>query len=246
MVKYDTIAAHYAQRRNDTSRFDYNRDIEVPAMLKMLGDVKGKLILDMGCGFGDHAQRLAQEGAARVVGFDASKKLITLAREQRFSECKFEIGDMNRKLKYNNNHFDIVFSSLAVHYVKNLKRLFLQVRRVLKRGGIFVFSVGHPIFDLINQSHTHKIGVDKIGKKRIIHGNYFSEGWRSNDLGSLGEVKLYHHTLETFIASGLNNGFELIDYREAKPIPSSQKYDMQKYKLTTTLPTFILFKFRTR
>ena len=43
---------------------------------------------------------------------------------------------------------------------------------------------------------------------------------------------------------GLNNGFELMDYVDAKPIPSSKKYDLEKYKLTTTLPTFILFKWK--
>jgi hypothetical protein len=46
------------------------------------------------------------------------------------------------------------------------------------------------------------------------------------------------------IKSGLNNGFELIDYVDAKPIPISKKYNSEKYKLNTTLPSFILFKWK--
>lgn len=244
MAGYDKIAKHYLERRADKSRFDYNRDIEVPAMIKIIGDVKNKVILDMGCGFGDHSQKLSQKGAKKIIGFDLSKELIKFANEQDIPNCKFEVGDMGEKLKYKSNYFDIVFSGLAIHYIKNLNQLFQEVNQVLKKNGIFVFSTGHPIFDLINQSPDFKIGVKRVGNKRIINGDYFDESPKTTNLGSMGKFKLYSYTFETFIKSGLNNGFELIDYVDAKPVPTSKKYDSEKYKLTTTLPTFILFKWR--
>lgn len=61
MADYDKLAQHYLERRKDKSRFDYNRDIEVPALIKIIGDVKNKIILDMGCGFGDHAEKLSKQ-----------------------------------------------------------------------------------------------------------------------------------------------------------------------------------------
>ena len=63
-------------------------------------------------------------------------------------------------------------------------------------------------------------------------------------MGSLGKVELCNFTYETLIKAGIDNGFELIDYKDAEPTKISRKYDSEKYRLTTTLPTFILFKFK--
>lgn len=245
MGKWNTLARVYFERRKDKSRFDYNRDIEVPAMLKLIGNVKGKVILDIGCGFGDHIRKLSKRGAKRIVGFDASSKLIKIAKKQKIPFSEFYVGDMNKKLKFENGSFDIVFSSLALHYVKNLNRLFSEIHRVLKKGGVFVFSTGHPIFDLINQSPIHMVGIKKVKGKRIIYGNYFDESLKETDLGScLGKMKVRCYTYETLIKTALKNNFELIDYIDAKPTSHSRRYNAEKYKLTTRFPTFILFKLR--
>jgi len=245
MAGYDKLAKYYSERRKDKTRFDYNRDIEVPAMIKLIGNVKDKIILDIGCGFGDHIKRLSKRGAKKIIGFDASSELIKIAKEQNITFSEFYIGNMNQKLRFKNQIFDIVFSSLALHYVKNLNQLLSEIHRVLKKGGVFIFSTGHPVFDLINQSPTHLIGIKKIKNKRIIYGNYFDESPKETDLGSfLGKMKVYCYTYETLINTALKNNFELISYVDAKPIPNSRKYNAGKYELTTKLPTFMLFKFR--
>jgi ubiquinone/menaquinone biosynthesis C-methylase UbiE len=245
MADYDKLAQHYLERRKDKSRFDYNRDIEVPALIKIIGDVKNKIILDMGCGFGDHAEKISKQKFKKLIGFDISKELVKFANEQEITNSTFYVGDMSKKLKHENSTFDVVYSSLAIHYIKNINKLFKEVNRVLKKNGIFCFSTGHPIFNLVNQNDEHIIGFKKqsIGQ-RIIYGNYFDESPKLNDLGSLGKVKLCNFTYETLIKAGIANGFELIDYKDAKPTKISKKYDSEKYKLTNTLPTFILFKFK--
>jgi len=245
MAGYNKLARHYLERRKNKTRFDYNRDIEVPALIKIIGKVKNKTILDMGCGFGDHAQKLSKQKYKKLVGFDISKELIKIANQQKIPKTTFYIGDMNKKIKHDNSLFDVVYSSLAIHYIKNINGLFREVNRVLKKGGIFCFSTGHPIFNLINQNDEYMIGVKKQpNDQRIIFGDYFDESIKLNGLGSLGKVKLYNFTYETLIKAGIYHGFELIDYKDAKPINSSKKYDAEKYRLTTTLPTFILFKLK--
>ena len=248
MADYDKIAKQYFERRADKSRVDYNRDIEVPAMIKAIGDVKNKVILNMGCGFGDHSQKLAQKGAKKIINFDLSQELIKFANRKNIPNCEFEVGDMDQKLKYKNNYFDLVISGLALHYVKNVNQLFKEVNRVLKKDGTFVISTGHPIFDLLSESIGNnseaKIAIKRVGNKRIVEGDYFDESIKLANLGSIGKIKTYSYTFETLIKSGLNNGFELVDYVDMKPVPSSKKYDSEKYKLTSTLPTFILFKWK--
>ena len=75
-------------------------------------------------------------------------------------------------------------------------------------------------------------------------GTVTFETMGSNDLGSLGKIEICNFTYETLIKVGINNGFELINYKDAEPTKTSKKYDTDKYKLTITLPTFILFKFK--
>lgn len=244
MKSYDDVAKFYFLRRNDKSRFDYNRDIEVPALIKLIGSVKNKTILDVGCGFGDHALKLSKKNPKFIYGFDLSKELIGVANSLKIKNSEFFVGDMNKKFKFKKDFFDVVFSALSIHYAVDLNKLFKQVHLVLKKKGVFVFSTGHPIFNLINQSENHLIGVKKSSNKRVIFGDYFDESMRVIDFGSRGKFIMHNFTFETLIKAGLKNGFELVDYVDARPVGASKKIDKDKYKLTTTLPTFILFKFR--
>ena len=245
MSNYDKIAQLYIERRNDKTRFDYNRDIEVPALIKIIGDVKNKVILDMGCGFGDHAEKLSKKKYKKLVGFDLSKKLVKFANDKRIPNTTFYVGDMSKKLVHKSSEFDVVYSSLAIHYVKNIQSVFKEVNRVLKKGGIFCFSTGHPIFNLINQDPERIIGIKNLKNGKLkIFGDYFDESLKENDLGSLGKVKMYNYNYQTLIKLGVENGFELIDYVDAKPSAQSKKYNPKQHLLTSTLPTFVLFKFK--
>lgn len=244
MKTYKDVAEVYFKRRSDTKRFDFNRDIEVPAMIKMIGPVRLKTILDIGSGFGDHARFLSKKNPKKIVGFDLSKEFIDLAKSLKIKNAEFFVGDMNKKFKFVDSSFDVVFSSLAIHYAKDIDEFFKEVKRVLKKGGIFVFSTGHPIFNLINQSRNHLIGVRKNSNQRQAFGNYFDESLKSNNFGSSGKFVLRNFTFETLIVTGLKNGFELVDYKDARPVSASRRIDSEKFKLTSTLPTFILFKFK--
>ncbi|MFA6938899.1 MAG: methyltransferase domain-containing protein [Candidatus Paceibacterota bacterium] len=245
METYDKLAKYYFERRKNKNRFDYNRDIDVPALIKMIGNAEKKTILDIGCGFGDLAEKLSKQNYKKLIGFDVSSELIKLANEQHIPKTLFEVGDMGKKLKYQSSYFDIVCSGLAIHYNKNINFLFKEVNRVLKKGGYFCFSTGHPIFNLINQTKGGLIGIKILSNdKEEIFGDYFDESSRLNDLGHLGMINLYGFTFETFIKAGLNSGFELVDYKDAKPVKSSQKYNPKVYNRTTKLPTFMVFKFK--
>lgn len=240
MAAYDDLAKFYFERRADKSRFDYNRDIEVPGMLVAVGSVKGLRVLDEGCGFGDHLSQLADEAAEELIGLDASKEMINFARKQSIPSSQFAVHDLNKPLPFEDAHFDRVFASLTVFYIKNLRQLFTENYRILKPGGRFSFSIFHPVLMLMNTSGKGLVGTRQDSQGRFkIYGDYFNENQQQADMGSLGKVEVYPYTLQTYFDTLNEVGFQLKTYHDLLPIQEAKKYP-EKYKLTTTLPTFIV------
>jgi ubiquinone/menaquinone biosynthesis C-methylase UbiE len=114
--------------------------------LKLLGNVKNKDILELGCGGGQNAIVLAKWGA-RSVGLDVSGEQIKFARKLAKKErvnVPFHIGDMKDLGVFEAGSFDTVLSSFAIEYADNIPAVFQEVFRVLRKAGVFVFAVGHP------------------------------------------------------------------------------------------------------
>lgn len=116
--------------------------------LRLLGKIKGKKILDIGCGGGQCSIVFAKQGA-KCIGLDASKEQLKyaeyLAIKNKVS-VKFIKHDIQTLKGFKSNTYDIVFSAYALQYVPDLIRCFIEISRVLKKNGLFVFSFGHPFF----------------------------------------------------------------------------------------------------
>jgi ubiquinone/menaquinone biosynthesis C-methylase UbiE len=113
-------------------------------MYSQLGNVKGKIVLCLGCGAGEECAHIKFLGAKKVIGIDISTSLINRAKEN-YPEIKFEVMDME-KLKFPKDYFDVVYSSLVVHYVPDWQKTLSQVKHVLKKNGIFLFSTHNPVY----------------------------------------------------------------------------------------------------
>ena len=153
---YDTLAEHYHYWRTKANPqgWHYNELLEMPAALKLLGNVKGKKILDFGCGTGIYAKLLTKKGA-KVKGFDISKEMLEIAKREN-PKLDLRIGS-GYKFPFKEK-FDIVLSSLVVHYLDDWNKMFKEVRKVLKKGGYFVFSTGNPVAETVKKIN--------VGKKR--------------------------------------------------------------------------------
>lgn len=245
MSDYDKVAKYYFSRRDDKTRFDFNRDLEVPAMLEMIGDSNGKRVLDLGCGFGDHLVKLSKQKPEKLIGVDLSSELIEIAKRQNIANCELKVGDISEKLNFADNSFDLVFSSLVIHYLspEELSNMFLEVNRILKSGGEFLFSTDHPTFALRKESVGNMVENLVLDKGMLINSTYFNEGPHVVDLGSgLGVHNVYNFTFETLIKTSLESGFEIVDYKDIKPVDSVKDFD--KYKYCVTMPTFVIFKLK--
>ncbi|MBU2523488.1 MAG: class I SAM-dependent methyltransferase [Nanoarchaeota archaeon] len=216
----------------------YNELLEMPATLELLGNVRGKKILDFGCGTGIYAKLLTKKGA-KLKGFDLSDEMLKIARK---NNPKLDLRQgSGYKIPFNEK-FDMVYAALVIDYFKDWDKVFKQVSRVLKKGGIFIFSAGNPVSEC-------KINV-KCGRKKFKAlgiKDYFDEKAIYTDW-ILDERKVrvpaYHKTYETIIKTIVRNGFELIDYKDAFPLKKAKKLFPYDYELYSKIPFFCAFKLK--
>ena len=202
---------------------------------KLLPDFRGKRVLDLGCGYGWHCIYAAEHGAAHVTGVDLSEKMLEVARQKAsFPQVEY-LHAAIEDVDFPPERFDVVFSSLAIHYLQDFPAFAEKVRTWLKPGGDFVFSVEHPVFTSYGTQDWY---YDKNGK--ILHfpvDNYYYEG--SREAIFLGEkVIKYHRTLTTYLNTLLQNGFELQHIVE--PQPPKEMMDMDGMKDEMRRPMMLL------
>lgn len=126
--------------------------------LKLLGNIKNKKILEIGCGGGQCSIAFAKQGAL-CTGIDISKEQLKYAEKlskKNRVKIRFICGSFQNLSKIKSNSMDIVFSAYALQYSPNLKKVFTDINRILKRKGLFVFSFDHPFYSIIDPK-THKI-----------------------------------------------------------------------------------------
>jgi malonyl-CoA O-methyltransferase len=132
---YDRLAPAYPP-------YAHNRlmEMEQAAVVPMLGDVRGRRCLDLGCGSGRYLRLLAHGGASRACGVDISPAMLERARADGFRVLRAAAS----RLPFASGAFDRVISGLVVGHVAELDALVVETARVLAPGGVFVCSDVHP------------------------------------------------------------------------------------------------------
>jgi len=140
----------------------YSPDGPTEHELRLVGDVNGKRVLDLGCGDGSAAVTLAEQGAV-VIAVDTSEARIALGRrrgEEAEVRLDWHAGDLADLAFLRADSVDLVFSAFAVDTVDDSARLFRQVERVLKPNAPFVFSQAHPFALCIDESRVVRPYLD--------------------------------------------------------------------------------------
>lgn len=181
---------------------------------EILGDrLKGARICDIACGEGYLSRFLGQLGPQGVIGIDTSSALIDVAKQRSNSpNLSYRVDDAQYLRTFSDASVDIVVSQLAIMDIPDHRALFRSVRRVLKAGGAFVFSLLHPCFETPFQAPDESpFLVDEGGNPiaYVVH-RYRKEGfWQSGGTGVRGHMGAYHRTLSTLLNDLLAAGFLL-------------------------------------
>jgi SAM-dependent methyltransferase len=222
---YDTIAARYAAKIDERP---WNAHYERPATLALLPNVSGKDVLDAGCGPGWYADWLARNGA-RVVAIDRSRSMVALADERLGGRVRVMQGDVsNLRNLLANETFDVVLSSLVLHYLPDLSKAFLEWARLLRPDGTLVFSTHHPI---------HQASLLDPG---YLHAELIEEEW-----GWLGEkMRYFRRPLRDLTEPLASAGFVIERIVEPTPNDELKIKDPKGYDLLYRLPAFLFVRAR--
>lgn len=212
--KYDNEKFFEKYAQMDRSKKGLTAAGEWETLKRMLPDFRGKRLLDLGCGYGWHCMYAMEHGASSAVGIDISHKMLAIAKEKtKFSNVEYLCVPME-DMDFQSGSFDVVLSSLALHYIENFDGIVKKVRAILKTGGAFVFSVEHPVFTALGTQDWYRDSRGDILHYPVDH--YFYEGKRTAHF--LGEdVVKYHKTLTTYLNGLLINGFEIREVVEPQP-----------------------------
>lgn len=216
--------------------------INYPAFLRLLGSIKGKAILDIGCGAGWLAGRLSGKGG-RVCAVDSSSRWIKICSKQqhRLRCIKFICADADDLGVFEKGKFDIVTANMVLLCVssrKKLEKVFAEASRVLKKTGIFVFSDCHPVTNLIGATSTKVSGA--------VRGfSYFKEGAQYKGTYLLSDYSRIefidaHWTLGLYSRLLKKNGMFIEEITEPRPIKIDSRKRFKDYKV----PEYIIFKCR--
>ena len=190
---------------------------EWPALRALLPDLRDKRVLDLGCGYGWHCRYAREQGALSVIGVDLSEKMLARARELTLDAAIAYRRSAIEDIAFADESFDVVFSSLAFHYVERFDAVCAKLFAALASPGAFVFSVEHPLFTAREAQDWHS-----TPEREKLHwpvDDYFHEGVRHTKWLADDVIK-YHRTVATTIDAVIDAGFRVA--RIVEPVPPAE------------------------
>ncbi|MEK6555307.1 MAG: class I SAM-dependent methyltransferase [Bdellovibrionota bacterium] len=226
LVSYENFGEAYATA---IEKNGYNALFERPSTLALLPDLKGKKVLDAGCGPGAYTGLLLERQAI-VTGIDVSPSMLKIAKEKFGAEAKYILHDLGQPLKmFQAGQFDFILSSLMIHYINDLNALFAEFNRILSPGDRIVLSTHHPMMDFnesVNQLYYQK--------------ELLSQDWTVT--GQPVKVHFYRRPLSEVTQAFTSNGFVIERMTEGTVGPELKKTYPHIADRLSKKPQFLFFR----
>lgn len=223
---YDEMGEQFVAHAEDSA---YNAHYDRPAVLRALGDVVGRRVLDAACGPGLYTQVLIEAGA-EVLGFDASERQVELARRRLGERAEIIVARLGDRLPFPDDHFDLVVCALAIHYADDQPAAFAALHRVLRPGGALVVSTQHPTTDWLRKGGSY---FDRVLEQDI---------WQIP--GGPQPVRFWREPLTALCAAATGAGFVIDLLDEPRPTRTMQQRDPDEYTRLNRQPGFLVLRLR--
>ena len=231
----------------------FHRRLVEPSTLELLELIPGEALLDVGCGNGALARRLAERGA-RVTAFDFSDELIRLAKRRSptggaIEYLVLDATDEAAMMQLGAGRFDAVACTMALMDLPTIAPLFRAAARLLRAGGRFVFATQHPAFNSNNPIFVH----EKEDRDGVVSDHYAVKLRAYLDLppvkgaGAPGEPSphyYYHRPLGELLRPAFAAGFVLDALLE--PAFNQEDADGLSWLNLTQIPPVLAGRLRLR
>ena len=211
-----------------TESSSHNAYYERPAMFAILENLKFNRVLDAGCAGGIYAEWLLNRGAD-LVAIDINAQMVEFTKQRINNRAQVYQADLNQPLSFlNDNYFDLIVSSLTIHYLPDWTKVFQQFQRILLPQGLFLFSIHHPFMDY----------------SLFERPNYFTRELIEDEWYCGGEkpvkVRFYRRPLNSIIDVLNNTKFAIENIIEPRPTKECQKLYPKDYEKLSTKPWFLI------
>ncbi len=135
-------AEWYANHLSDDDT--YHNKVILPNLLRIIDAKKGMHILEIGCGEGFFSQPIGETGAT-VLASDISRELIDIAKRKK-GAVTYHVSPAEDLSWVTPQSQDVVLAVLTLQNMERIENVFSEIRKVLRKGGRFVFVLNHPAF----------------------------------------------------------------------------------------------------
>lgn len=241
----DSVRASWDEKARDWrqqvgNQGDWNRRLNSdPVLFEFLGNVRGRDILDAGCGTGYLSNRLDHMGAD-VVGVDLSSEMIRTAQHD-YPHLTFRVDDCSTLSTIESGSMDAVVSNYVLMDTPDLEAAVNSIFRVLRPAGVAVFVFSHPCFPQ-SAANVHP------NKSISYHWNhsYFSESRQQDPPWNhfKSDFVWFHRPLEEYWRVFRQAGFRVEDLREPRITPDRyhEVPNLQSLHTFQERPISIIFK----
>jgi SAM-dependent methyltransferase len=209
----------------------------------LLGSVRDKTVLEIGCGSGHSISHLADRGVKKIYGLDISTTQIAFATDlnrAHIESGRVELFEAPMEQRLGFVDIDIVFSIQAIGWTRDPKTLFENIWSYLKPGGKLVWSGGHPLFGMVK----YEAGSFVLGKSYFDESVWFEERWGGSE-GAFMQAR----TMASWFRYLTDAGFTVREFLEPEPVLAaeaasdpSRYYSAAKVKAVPSTTIFICEK----